>query len=231
MDSIGLLLSEETESLLRDPSAFMLLTQIAVRSRDGNIAVIGDHKNIGLTRYEYRSALNRLEKLGYVATRRTNNGTTAIIVTDAIYSLSYTVVDQQIRQQNDQRFFKSKANNGNGSQDLLDRVSPADSPADSPAILESKPSKDKDKYNDKFNEIWLTYPRRNGKRIGKSDCWEWINKKRVDLDLLAVAILNYAGSRQVARGYIRDPIRFLKKDYWQSWLEPETSKYVEDIDL
>jgi len=73
---IKLYRGELTNELLRNPNAFLLLTQIALRARRTdafNLAnlklgqcFVGDHQNLGLTRSKYRTALKFLEKNGFV---------------------------------------------------------------------------------------------------------------------------------------------------------------------
>ena len=69
MSYIQLKRSKTTDELMKYPSAFMLLTQIALRARRTdslNIndlkvgeALVGDFESIGLTRQEYRTALKK----------------------------------------------------------------------------------------------------------------------------------------------------------------------------
>lgn len=42
-----------------------------------------------------------------------------------------------------------------------------------------------------------------------------------DYGSLLLAARNYAASSTVARGYARDPPRFLAAGYWREWIEPE----------
>ena len=89
---------KETEELFRDPLAFVLLTLIAYRARrsdefstDGlstGEALIGDYKNMGLTKQEYRTRKKKLEKWGFVTLKTTNRGTVATIVGTRIYDIN-----------------------------------------------------------------------------------------------------------------------------------------------
>ena len=96
---------EELNNLIRDPKAFALLTLIALRARYANSgrldglkigqALIGDWEASGLkTRSEYRAALKRLIKKGYVTAvgkrslKEGKCGTIATITNDSIYSIT-----------------------------------------------------------------------------------------------------------------------------------------------
>src|ERR1044072_2270184 len=90
--------SYETYELLRDPLAFALLTLIALRARwqgESRIdrlqlgeALIGDHKECGLTRREYRTRLNRLKKSGYIKARSTRKGTIARLLLNSVFDVN-----------------------------------------------------------------------------------------------------------------------------------------------
>ena len=78
-------------------------------------------------------------------------------------------------------------------------------------------------YSDTVEQFWSKYPKRNGKRIGRGDCESYIRNRiiKADLESLVTATQHYAESKQATTGYAKDPIRFLKKDYWREWIEPE----------
>ena len=89
IDWIKLRRSPEAHELARDAAALGLLGIIALRTRrhDGfNVqglkpgeALIGDYENMGFTRQEYRTRLNRLKQWGFITARATNKGTVAAI--------------------------------------------------------------------------------------------------------------------------------------------------------
>ena len=101
---IKLMRSDATRELLKDLKAFGLLTAIAFRAKrtdDFNIhglapgqALIGDHKNCGLTRQEYRSALRRLEGYGLITFETTTRGTIATLCTSVIYDINVSADNQ-----------------------------------------------------------------------------------------------------------------------------------------
>lgn len=77
-------------------------------------------------------------------------------------------------------------------------------------------------YVIKFEEFWNLYPKRNGKIIGRKECLGYCKKyTSEEWDKIIQGTTNYAKSKQVAEGYAKDPIRFLKKELWNDWLEPE----------
>jgi len=98
--SVGVMLvrGEETNEILKDPDAFVLLTQIATRAKRNetfNIhgleqgeALIGDYRNCGLTERRYRTSKHKLEKWGKATFRATNKGTIAKLTDASIYDLN-----------------------------------------------------------------------------------------------------------------------------------------------
>ena len=96
---LKLVRSKETEQLLKDdPNSFLLLTIIALRANwhdDFNTqglkqgeALVGDYRNYGLTRQEYRGASLRLRKWQFATFRATNTGTIAKLLDKRIYDIN-----------------------------------------------------------------------------------------------------------------------------------------------
>lgn len=90
---------EGLELLEASPSAFLLLALIAFRARRTgatysthklkmNEAVIGDHETIGLTRQQYRGAMEKLEKYGLAVFKRDKKGTIATLTSTAIFDIN-----------------------------------------------------------------------------------------------------------------------------------------------
>ena len=74
-----------------------------------------------------------------------------------------------------------------------------------------------------FNNFWQVYPKRNNRKVGKAECLELVKKlKEDDYDVLLRATTNYANSGEARDNYARDPIRFLRKEFWRDWAETET---------
>lgn len=88
----------KTLELLKNNKAFLLLTHIALRAKrtsEFNIyglivgeALLGDYKNYGMSRQEYRTALHNLKKWDFITTRTTNRGTIARIIDNSIYDIN-----------------------------------------------------------------------------------------------------------------------------------------------
>lgn len=98
--------SEETIELIKHPHAFTLLTAIALRARRTDTfnvhnlkvgeALIGDYKNYGLTRQQYRTSLKSLINWGILTIKSTNKGTIATLVTKSIYDINKKPANQQL---------------------------------------------------------------------------------------------------------------------------------------
>lgn len=91
--------TEATEELLRYPASFTLLAQIAFRARreapkinpynmQPGEAMVGDYAAVGLTRQQFRQAIDRLEKGGFITTRPTNKGTIAKLCNTEVYDIN-----------------------------------------------------------------------------------------------------------------------------------------------
>lgn len=90
--------SNEALELMTYPPAFMLLFQIAYRARrtdEPNIygltkgqALIGDYKKIGLTRQQYRTAIDKLKSNQFITIKTTNKGTVATLINTKIFDIN-----------------------------------------------------------------------------------------------------------------------------------------------
>lgn len=69
----------------------------------------------------------------------------------------------------------------------------------------------------RFESWWLSFPRRNGKRLGKQTARRAFAKIR-DLDALDEATAAYAAAVERGETIAKDPHRFLSADYWRDWL-------------
>jgi hypothetical protein len=73
-----------------------------------------------------------------------------------------------------------------------------------------------------FDEFWKIYPPRNGRKLTKKESLQFFKdnfKEEDQIRSLLEATKNYSKSGK--EGFIRDPIRFLKKDFWKDWIESE----------
>jgi hypothetical protein len=109
---IKLIRGEKLQELFKDPKAFTFLSVIAYRARRTNMfnvhnlkpgeALVGDHKNYGLSQQEYRTSKAKLEKWGLATFKGTPNGTIATLTDDSIYDINIEreqQAEQQIQQQ------------------------------------------------------------------------------------------------------------------------------------
>jgi hypothetical protein len=95
---LKLMKSKLLEELLMEPACFVLLTQIAYRARrvEGlsikkvglGEALIGDYRNIGLTRQKYRTALLKLVDWGLITIKTTNKGTVAKLMGKQVFDIN-----------------------------------------------------------------------------------------------------------------------------------------------
>jgi len=81
--------------------------------------------------------------------------------------------------------------------------------------LKEKKKRNSVSYTSSFESWWKTYPKRNGKRLGKKDAFEVFKTiPESDLPLLGQATKICAESPE----YPKDAVRFLKKDLWKDYL-------------
>jgi hypothetical protein len=88
---------------------FILLTVIALRARysesqsyDGlhpGEALLGDYKEYGLTRQQYRTGLKQLEKWGFLTIKTTTKGTIVTLLENPIYQYDYKLSNHPPSQQ------------------------------------------------------------------------------------------------------------------------------------
>ena len=80
-----------------------------------------------------------------------------------------------------------------------------------------------------FKKFWEIYPGRNGKKVGKVEAKEFFLSTKIkdeELELILQAVTNYARSDAATRGFAKDAVRFLRKDFWHDWIEPENLQEV-----
>ncbi|MCE3279690.1 MAG: hypothetical protein K0S44_1881 [Bacteroidetes bacterium] len=120
-----------TDELMKDPTAFMLLTQIALRARrtdsynDKNLlageSLVGDYKGIGATRAQYRRVLEKLSSAGFIAIRTTNRGTIAKLLNTTVFSINGKI-EQPTPQPSDNHQATTNNNDNNIKKDIIDRL-------------------------------------------------------------------------------------------------------------
>jgi len=88
--------------------------------------------------------------------------------------------------------------------------------------------KKKEIYTPAFEKWFESYPKRNGRKVGKNLAFPFFKKiSQTDWIDLKIATQNYALE---CNGLPKDPERFLKKDFWKDFIgktEQEKSKSIE----
>lgn len=89
----------QCEDLMKNPAVWTLLCLIAYRAKRTDSlsyqnlkigeALIGDHKTIGLTEQQYRTAKRKLEMYGIVTFKGTTKGTIATLCDSTVFDLNY----------------------------------------------------------------------------------------------------------------------------------------------
>lgn len=75
---------------------------------------------------------------------------------------------------------------------------------------------------DLFDQFWAAYPARDRRKRGKGETWaKWKALPPDDWPLIIQAAAHYAKDEQVMKGYAKDPVRFLRHDYWRDFLEAQ----------
>lgn len=108
---------------------------------------------------------------------------------------------------------------GNGKSISCGEVSPR--PTDEPDDHEPKSPKEPIVYPDPFLAFWNIYPlNKDGRKRGKAVCFDlWRRIPAADRNALLTATQNYAHGATVGDGFVRDPERFLKKDFWRDYID------------
>ena len=93
----------QTQELMKDLNAFMLLCAISYRAKRDNAfnsndltkgeSIVGDFTEYGLTRQKYRTALRKLQKWNFITIRITNKGTIVKLI-------NYSVFDPNLNDNN-----------------------------------------------------------------------------------------------------------------------------------
>ena len=101
----------------------------------------------------------------------------------------------------------------NGRSSYVERNTNTSSSSSSSSSISNK--KEEDPYSDEFKAFWKMYPKRNGRKVGKHETWMLFKKVLVsDHESLMHAAKNYQSAE-----FVRDPVRFLKNDWWRDWIE------------
>jgi hypothetical protein len=87
-----------------------------------------------------------------------------------------------------------------------------------------------------FEQFWKAYPKRRGKRVGKSAALRlYLKLKPIEQCEAYDAAQHYGNSQGVKEGFARDASRFLASNYWRDWLDgsgeevTERDKMIEEL--
>lgn len=75
-----------------------------------------------------------------------------------------------------------------------------------------------------FENFWKIYPARDGRKVGKAEAKDFFLSTKIkdeEMELILQAVTNYASSDAATRGFVKDAVRFLRKDFWRDWIGPE----------
>ncbi len=197
---------KEIEELAKDPPAFVLMWQIAYRARrnsDFSVdnlkvgeALIGDYANIGLTRRQYRTRLDRLTNWGFVTIKTTNRGTIATIVDKRVYDINANSNDQQTNHQ-----------------EAIKRPTDDHQEATNKKVKKEKKEK-KTIYSPEFELFWKAYVRGEEKKPAYT---EWL---KINPDPQLIEHIMTAVAQQKSNGCLKDPKfapyarRWIKNTRW-----------------
>lgn len=187
--------------LLKDPPAYLLLSQIAYRARwtdDYNKnglsigqALIGDYKNIGLTEKQYRNAKNRLERGGFATFKRAYNGTVATLTNSDVFDININA----------------------GANTLTEK-------GQSKGDQRATNKKDKKEKNVLFDQFWSNYP----KRVSKGAAEKKFLSLPSDIQLRCIESAKvYADQCKILNTetrFIKHPATWLNQGCWED--EPLT---------
>lgn len=88
-------------------------------------------------------------------------------------------------------------------------------------------------HTEQHRIFWKLYPKRNGKKIGKTDCRLWFEKHRPSPEIFSAIcawLKIWVANDEICRrkkefhASLPDPIRFLKRVMWEDDIEPLRGK-------
>lgn len=166
---LKLVRSKETEELLSNPDAFILLTQIALRAKrtlDLSIynlkigeALIGDYKKIGLTEQRYRTAKANVQKWSLATFRSTNKGTIARLTDSRVYDINEEEINEQTNEQPNEQPNRPATTNKNEKNirikeyNIISLEKSSDDLQDKNLVIEEKETKKKSSAKRKNKEF------------------------------------------------------------------------------
>jgi hypothetical protein len=237
---IKLIRSQEISELLRKPKIWTLLSLIAYRAKRTNSlsvedleigeAKIGDLKACGLSRQEYRTALNWLSVNQIITIRTTNKGTIAKLSDTRFFDIN---IENGNDQNNHQTTTKQPSNNHQATTNKNVRKK---------KVKKIKDTCAKNCANG-FNDFWKEYPKKRDKQKSLK-AWKRINPDNELQEVIIAALQKQKKSSDWLKEsgqYIPYPSTWLNNERWNDELSlnaessrphisaEETDKYMENL--
>lgn len=96
-------------------------------------------------------------------------------------------------------------------------LDPSEDPSGEPS---PSPEGEEDDRDRGFDVFWEAYPRRNGKKVGKSKArTKWRSLSYENKRAAYAACRNYAAAVEAGATIARDAERFLASKWWEEWLD------------
>jgi len=206
---VKLIRSDEAEELIElSQNAFVLLSVIALRAKRGEKptnkhlemgeATIGDYEKCGMSRQNYRTARDLLEKCGYITIKVTNRGTIAKLALSSIYDINIDGANQQVTN-------KQPATN-----------QPANQPLTTNKKIRTKEDKEK-KEEDicAFSEWWDLYDYKKDRKKAEAAYDSIMKNKKATHDEIMEGTKKYVEHRRDEIRYWKHPTTFLNGRNWR----------------
>ncbi len=183
-----------------DHNGFILLTAIAQRARRTDTvnifgleigeALLGDHREIGMSRGEYREATKRLTKLGFTTIRTTSKGTVFKLIDSSVYDINEETTTNNSTIEQPSSNHPTTTNNNDKKE---------------------KNDKKEDIYSVEFDQFWVVYPR----KVGKKEAFRKWKKCRPPIDLVMAALEWQIPSKHWEDGYVLNPATYINQGRWE----------------
>lgn len=183
----------------------------------GQLITSRDHlsKATGISQQSIRTGLTRLKSTKEITIKSTSQYSVITICNYDKYQTSKYEINQQVNQ-----------------------LSNKPSTSDQPAINHKQEYKEvknikNNIYTHDFERFWKAYPNRHGRKVGKFATFKYYQKKLLngDKESVIAAASNYANSKTAKDGYAKDPIRFLKDDFWRDWITEHIEPIANDPEV
>ena len=155
--------------------------------------MIGDHKSIGLSQRQYRTAKQNLEKWKISTFKTTNKGTVARIINSSIYDINLE------------------------SSDKLPDKRPTNKPTTNKKVYKNVKNKT---YAQSFNDFWNIYPKKIGKEKAFT-AWKTHNCDSI-VAIIIKSVKAHISSKQWKKDegeFIPHPTTFINQHRWDDEVE------------